>query len=112
MLRRPRGANRRDTHLPHTTLFRAAREPLFTGAGLRGQLFAARKDLQRPAIAGCPAIADALTELGGLSPWLARMSGSGATCFALFDAAGECDAAARYLADRRPEWWRMTGALR
>jgi len=88
------------------------RGPLFTGADLRAQLFAARNDLQRPAIAGCPAIADALTELGGLSPWLARMSGSGATCFALFDAAGECDAAARYLADRRPEWWRMTGALR
>src|SRR3546814_20204679 len=101
MLRRPRGANRRDTHLPHTTLFRAARGPLFTGADLRAQLFAARNDLQRPAIAGCPAIADALTELGGLSPWLARMSGSGATCFALFDAAGECDAAALSLAARR-----------
>lgn len=88
------------------------RGPLFTGADLRAQLFAARNDLQRPAIAGCPAIADVLTELGGLSPWLARMSGSGATCFALFDAAGERDAAARHLEDRRPEWWRMTGALR
>jgi len=88
------------------------RGPLFTGADLRAQLFAARNDLQRPAVAGCPVIADVLTELGGLSPWLARMSGSGATCFALFDAAGERDAAARYLEDRRPEWWRMTGALR
>ncbi len=88
------------------------RGPLFTGADLRAQLFAARNDLQRPAVAGCPVIADVLTELGGLSPWLARMSGSGATCFALFDAAGERDAAARHLADRRPEWWRMTGALR
>lgn len=88
------------------------RGPLFTGADLRAQLFAARNDLQRPAIAQCPAIAEVLTELGGLRPWLARMSGSGATCFALFDAPAERDAAALYLKERRPEWWRMTGALR
>ncbi|WOF44856.1 4-(cytidine 5'-diphospho)-2-C-methyl-D-erythritol kinase [Sphingopyxis indica] len=88
------------------------RGPLFTGADLRAQLFAARNDLQRPAIAGCPVIADVLTELGGLRPWLARMSGSGATCFALFDAAAERDAAALHLRERRPEWWQMSGRLR
>lgn len=88
------------------------RGPLFTGADLRAQLFAARNDLQRPAIAQCPAIAEILTELGGLKPWLARMSGSGATCFALFDAPAERDAAARYLKERRPQWWQMAGALR
>ena len=88
------------------------RGPLFTGADLRAQLFAARNDLQRPAIAQCPAVADVLTELGGLRPWLARMSGSGATCFALFDAPAERDAAARHLKGRRPDWWRMAGALR
>lgn len=88
------------------------RGPLFTGAHLRAQLFAARNDLQRPAIAQCPAIADILTELGGLGPWLARMSGSGATCFALFDAPAERDAAAAAIAVRHPGWWQMTGALR
>jgi len=88
------------------------RGPLFTGADLRAQLFAGRNDLQRPAIAQCPAIVDVLTELGGLRPWLARMSGSGATCFALFDAAAERDAAAISLAQRRPGWWLMAGALR
>ncbi len=88
------------------------RGPLFTGADLRAQLFAARNDLQRPAIAQCPAIADILTELGGLGPWLARMSGSGATCFALFDAPAERDAAAAAIALRHPGWWQMTGALR
>ena len=88
------------------------RGPLFTGADLRAQLFAARNDLQRPAIAQCPAIADILTELGGLGPWLARMSGSGATCFALFDAPAERDAAATALAVRHPGWWQMAGALR
>lgn len=88
------------------------RGPLFTGADFRAQLFSARNDLQRPAIAQCPAIADILLELGGLRPWLARMSGSGATCFALFDAAAERDAAAAQLAARHPGWWTMTGALR
>lgn len=88
------------------------RGPLFTGADLRAQLFAARNDLQRPAIAQCPAIADILTELGGLGPWLARMSGSGATCFALFDALAERDAASVRLAESHPHWWQMAGTLR
>lgn len=88
------------------------RGPLFTGSDLRAQLFAGRNDLQRPATAQCPAVADILTELGALRPWLARMSGSGATCFALFDAEAERDAAAITLAQRHPGWWQMTGALR
>ncbi|HEV2600080.1 4-(cytidine 5'-diphospho)-2-C-methyl-D-erythritol kinase [Sphingopyxis sp.] len=88
------------------------RGALFTGAELRAGLFGARNDLQRPAIAQCPAIADILLELGALRPWLARMSGSGATCFALFDAAAERDAAAALLAERHPGWWTMAGALR
>ena len=88
------------------------RGPLFTGADPRAGLLGARNDLQRPAIAGCPAIADILLELGALRPWLARMSGSGATCFALFDAAAERDAAAALLAERHPGWWTMAGALR
>lgn len=88
------------------------RGALFTGADLRAQLFASRNDLQRPAIAQCPAIVDVLTELGALRPWLARMSGSGATCFAVFDAPAERDTAAAVLAQRHPEWWQMTGLLR
>ena len=88
------------------------RGPLFTGSDLRAQLFAGRNDLQRPATAQCPAIVDILTELGALRPWLARMSGSGATCFALFDAEAERDAAAALLAQRHPGWWTMTGVLR
>ena len=88
------------------------RGPLFTGADLRAGLFAARNDLQRPAIAQCPAIVDILTELGALRPWLARMSGSGATCFALFDAAAERDAAAAVLSQRHPAWWYLAGTLR
>ncbi|HZG31922.1 MAG TPA: 4-(cytidine 5'-diphospho)-2-C-methyl-D-erythritol kinase [Sphingopyxis sp.] len=78
----------------------------------RAKLLAARNDLQRPAIAQCPAIVDVLTELGALGPWLVRMSGSGATCFALFDALAERDAASVRLAQSHPHWWQMAGVLR
>lgn len=88
------------------------RGPLYGDPAGRAQLLAARNDLQRPATAQCPAIADVLLELGALRPWLARMSGSGATCFALFDAAAERDAAAVSLTQSHPHWWQMAGALR
>ena len=88
------------------------RGPLYGDPDSRAQLLAARNDLQRPAIAQCPAIADVMLELGALRPWLARMSGSGATCFALFDAAAERDAASVRLAQSHPHWWQMAGVLR
>lgn len=88
------------------------RGALFIGQDMRGDLLAARNDLQRPASAQCPAISDILVALGGLKPWLARMSGSGGTCFALFNAASERDAAARHLAAHHPYWWQISGELR
>jgi 4-diphosphocytidyl-2-C-methyl-D-erythritol kinase len=36
---------------------------------------------------------------------LARMSGSGATCFALFGSASETAAAAQKLSASRKDWW-------
>ena len=69
-----------------------------------------RNDLEKPAIALMPLI-------GAVEAWLAaqhgayftRMSGSGATCFALFDSEEERDAAA----DRVPrEWWKLATFLR
>jgi 4-diphosphocytidyl-2-C-methyl-D-erythritol kinase len=88
------------------------RGPLYGDPAGRAKLLAARNDLQRPAVAQCPAIADILLELGALGPWLARMSGSGATCFALFDALAERDAASVRLAESHPHWWQMAGTLR
>lgn len=43
---------------------------------------------------------------------LARMSGSGATCLALFDTVAARDAADRSVAARRPVWWRLATQLR
>jgi len=36
---------------------------------------------------------------------LARMSGSGATCFALFASAAQADSAAAMLGRQQPGWW-------
>jgi 4-diphosphocytidyl-2-C-methyl-D-erythritol kinase len=73
---------------------------------------AGRNDLEVPAIAFCPAIADVLAELGETSPLLARMSGSGATCFALYEPHDGMVEALKYMAERHPEWWCLAGKLR
>lgn len=71
-----------------------------------------RNDLEEPAISICPPIAEVLRELGDTSPMLARMSGSGATCFALYEDTELRDAAERAIAQTQPGWWRMATALR
>ncbi len=73
---------------------------------------AGRNDLEAPAIALCPAIADVLAALRDTAPWLGRMSGSGATCFALYENAAQRDAAATRIAALHPDWWQLAGALR
>ena len=71
-----------------------------------------RNDLEAPAIALCPPIADVLAALAGTSPWLARMSGSGATCFALYESEQARDAAAEQVEAVHSGWWQMRGRLR
>ncbi len=71
-----------------------------------------RNDLEASAIALCPTIAGVLNALQATKPWLARMSGSGATCFALYDDTSRRDASAAQLATMHPGHWQMTGALR
>ena len=65
-----------------------------------------RNDLEAPAIALQPVIADVLSELSAAPKCsLARMSGSGATCFGLFASARPAKAAAQALRARHPGWW-------
>ncbi|MEE4153869.1 MAG: 4-(cytidine 5'-diphospho)-2-C-methyl-D-erythritol kinase [Erythrobacter sp.] len=71
-----------------------------------------RNDLEAPATALCPVIAEVLEALRETSPWLARMSGSGATCFALYETRDARAAAEARIAKVHPEWWRLAGALR
>ncbi|MDQ8028835.1 MAG: 4-(cytidine 5'-diphospho)-2-C-methyl-D-erythritol kinase [Brevundimonas sp.] len=75
-------------------------------------LAAQRNDLQPPALALQPAIGAALQAAADLPQVrLSRMSGSGATVFALFDSEAEATLAADRLAAQRPEWWVRTTVL-
>ncbi|MFZ1741887.1 MAG: 4-(cytidine 5'-diphospho)-2-C-methyl-D-erythritol kinase [Pontixanthobacter sp.] len=71
-----------------------------------------RNDLEAPAIGLCPPIADVLEALAGTGAFLSRMSGSGATCFALFRTDSKMREASARIAARHPGWWQMQGNLR
>jgi 4-diphosphocytidyl-2-C-methyl-D-erythritol kinase len=87
------------------------RGPLPQGAA-SSIAFTGRNDLERPAIKLCPLVADVLELLNRTDAQLARMSGSGATCFALY----KDDEALRIASDRvreeQSDWWQMNGYLR
>jgi 4-diphosphocytidyl-2-C-methyl-D-erythritol kinase len=75
-------------------------------AGLAAVLSTRRNDLEAPAIGLVPEIAEVLRALSA-SPGcrLARMSGSGATCFGLYDDDATAAAAVSWLAARKAPWW-------
>lgn len=70
---------------------------------LIGWLHAQRNDLEPAARSLCPEIGDVLAALSDAP--LARMSGSGATCFALHEKAADALAHADQLRVRSPGWW-------
>lgn len=78
-------------------------------AALIAWLRGTRNDLQAPAIAGAPVVAEVLAALADAP--LARMSGSGATCFALHAAQGAAEAQAARLRRAAPQWWVETAPL-
>jgi 4-diphosphocytidyl-2-C-methyl-D-erythritol kinase len=72
-----------------------------------------RNDLEAPAAELVPEIGEALDSLAALgTAMMVRMSGSGATCFALFGNAADRDEASRRIAARHPHWWRLESRLR
>ena len=96
-----------------------AAEPFEAGAAAMGsedqvlrRLASQANDLEAPAIALAPAIADVLDALRALAGCrLARMSGSGATCFAVFSSVAERAMAAKVLRAKFPGWWIVETAL-
>ena len=74
---------------------------------------ASRNDLEGPALGIVPEIGAVLTLLDQAEGVvLARMSGSGATCFALFETLAARDAADETIARTRPGWWWLKTGLR
>ena len=94
----------------------SAPAPLHTAprdaAALADSLGERGNDLAAPAIRLAPVIAEVLAALEAAPGCLlARMSGSGATCFGLFAAPGPAEAAARSIAAARPDWWSVAAPM-
>lgn len=69
-------------------------------------------DLEAPARSLAPVIGDVLDALSDMpGARLARMSGSGATCFALFDSREHAHDAMRALRNAHPGWWVEAGEI-
>lgn len=68
-------------------------------------LEATRNDMEAPARAIAPVIGEVLEALRGTAPLLARMCGSGATCYALYETDAAAENAARKLSAAHPDWW-------
>jgi len=82
----------------------------FTGfiAALKGRC----NDLSAPAITIAPDIEKVLGTLDQQPGCrLARMSGSGATCFGLFAMKSEAEAAQKTLKSQHPDWWTAAGKI-
>jgi 4-diphosphocytidyl-2-C-methyl-D-erythritol kinase len=82
-------------------------------ADLLAWLQARDNDLEAPARRLAPVIAEVLEALGTQPGCrLARMSGSGATCFGVFDHAPAAARAGHDLRRARPQWWVISTATR
>ena len=80
--------------------------PIVDFAGLAGELAARRNDLEAAACRLAPVVGDVLHALRRCREVrVARMSGSGATCFGLTASLREAQAAAARIRERHPSWW-------
>ncbi|WP_414897362.1 4-(cytidine 5'-diphospho)-2-C-methyl-D-erythritol kinase [Rhodovulum sp. YEN HP10] len=82
-----------------------------SAADLADWLAGQRNDLEPPARAAAPVIGEVLSAIAA-SPGclLARMSGSGATCFGIYADRAAAGCAAALLHETRPDWWAEAGA--
>lgn len=76
--------------------------------GLRNWLDTTRNDLEAPALKLVPAIGQAIRALDKADSGFSRMSGSGATCFGLFETNNVAKRAAASIRQRHPDWWVAT----
>jgi 4-diphosphocytidyl-2-C-methyl-D-erythritol kinase len=75
-------------------------------------LAAGSNDLEAPAMRIQPVIGEVLAALNATNgAWLARMSGSGATCFAIYENTAEAQRAAQKIQLDHPGWWVHAGVL-
>ena len=71
-----------------------------------------RNDLQSPAERIAPVISDTISNLNETGAVVSRMSGSGATCFALYETERQARDAEKMINTELPGSWTMIGGLR
>ena len=75
-------------------------------------LAASVNDLEEPATRIQPVIGEVIAALNATNgAWLARMSGSGATCFAIYENTADAHRAAEQIQRDQPGWWVHAGTL-
>jgi 4-diphosphocytidyl-2-C-methyl-D-erythritol kinase len=75
-------------------------------------LAASSNDLEAPAMRIQSVIGDVISVLSATNgAWLSRMSGSGATCFAIYENTAEAQRAAEKIRADHPGWWVHAGTL-
>ena len=75
-------------------------------------LAASANDLEAPAMRIQPVIGEVIAALNATNgAWLARMSGSGATCFAIYENTADAGRAAEKIRRDHPGWWVHSGTL-
>jgi len=102
--------------VPGQTLGASPHPPItqqMTSGDLLSSLAEARNDLERPARQVQPMIGQVLAIVADTAGCrLARMSGSGATVFGLYDSCADAAAAARAIRRAQPDWWIKPTILR
>ena len=97
-----------------TDVFRGTGWPE-TGASLEDWvevLAGSSNDLEEPATRIQPVIGDVIGALSATNgAWLVRMSGSGATCFAIYENTADAGRAAEKIRKDHPGWWVHAGVL-
>jgi homoserine kinase len=108
-------------HVPTKDVFKALQgafsQPLpplqmDTTEALKTLLHNTRNDLEAPALRLFPALQkplEILTQQHGC--WLTRLSGSGATCFGLFETAAQATTAAHAIKKQHSDWWVQSTTL-
>jgi 4-diphosphocytidyl-2-C-methyl-D-erythritol kinase len=75
-------------------------------------LAASSNDLETPAMRVAPVVGEVISALSATNgAWLARMSGSGATCFAIYENTADAQRAAEKIRGQHPGWWVHAGVL-
>jgi 4-diphosphocytidyl-2-C-methyl-D-erythritol kinase len=87
-------------------------EPPSDARALAAALQTRGNDLTDAAITVTPAIRDVLAAIAGTEHCLlARLSGSGATCFGIYAGASEAEAARGAILATNPAWWAVAARI-